>query len=96
MIKHSPAGDTPAERAALKEWLQAPDDHRRYFEIGFREGNSRVVFPADNDPLSLKQQIISTPLEGLQIMDSKMAGVAELIARREKVQRKFLPKRAKN
>jgi hypothetical protein len=32
---------------------------RRYFALGFRDSDVRVVFPADNDPLRYEQQIIA-------------------------------------
>ena len=34
------------------------DQSRRYFAVGFRDGNVRIVFPSDDDPLRYQQQII--------------------------------------
>jgi hypothetical protein len=33
------------------------DQSRRYFALGFRDSDVRVVFPAENDPLRYEQQI---------------------------------------
>ena len=42
-----------------------PDQSRRYFAVGFRDGGVRAVFPADTDPLGFKQQIVAmrSPVE---------------------------------
>ena len=35
------------------------DQSRRYFALGFRDSDVRVVFPTENDPLRYEQQIIA-------------------------------------
>jgi hypothetical protein len=44
--------------AYIKQQAAHPDQSRRYFAVGFRDGNVRIVFPSDDDPLRYQQQIV--------------------------------------
>jgi DNA invertase Pin-like site-specific DNA recombinase len=45
-----------------------PDNSRRYFSVGFRDGNVRTVFPDDDDPLRYQQQIVANGPSGFEIL----------------------------
>jgi DNA invertase Pin-like site-specific DNA recombinase len=66
-------------REARKQWLQANDEwqHQRFFEIYFREGNGRIVYPADDNPLQPRQQIVSEPFRDLEVFGFPMAKLQE-------------------
>jgi len=42
----------------MEQQAAHPDQSRRYFAVGFRDGNVRIVFPSDDDPLRYRQQIV--------------------------------------
>jgi hypothetical protein len=44
--------------AYMEQQAAHPDQSRRYFAVGFRDGNVRIVFPSDDDPLRYQQQIV--------------------------------------
>lgn len=45
-----------------------PDHSRRYFAVGFRDSNVRVVFPDDDDPLHFTQQIVASEASGFEVL----------------------------
>jgi DNA invertase Pin-like site-specific DNA recombinase len=47
--------------------FNSENSHRRYFSVGFKTGNTRIVFPDDKNPLALEQMVLSTEQDGLQI-----------------------------
>ena len=49
------------ERLALRR-----EQSRRFFVVGFRDGNVRIVFPDDDDPLRFEQQITADRVWGLE------------------------------
>jgi DNA invertase Pin-like site-specific DNA recombinase len=56
--------------AAMDSMIQAiaePRNSQRYFAVGFRDSNARVVFPNDDDPLRYEQQIIASDLSGFEV-----------------------------
>jgi hypothetical protein len=44
--------------AYIEQRAAHPDQSRRYFSVGFRDSDVRVVFPSDDDPLEYRQQIV--------------------------------------
>jgi DNA invertase Pin-like site-specific DNA recombinase len=50
------AGDVIAHMERL---AAHPNQTRRFFAVGFRDGNVRVVFPAKDDPLRYEQQVVA-------------------------------------
>jgi hypothetical protein len=46
-----------------------PDQARHYFAVGFRDGKVRIVSPADDDPLELKQRILADA-KGIELFDT--------------------------
>jgi hypothetical protein len=42
---------------------------RHYFAVGFRDGKVRIVSPADDDPLELKQRILANA-KGIELFDT--------------------------
>jgi hypothetical protein len=46
-----------------------PDQARHYFAVGFRDGKVRIVSPADDDPLELKQRILANA-KGIELFDT--------------------------
>jgi DNA invertase Pin-like site-specific DNA recombinase len=68
-IDHLRSGGDLDDVIELMEQKAAhPDQSRRYFAIGFRDSNVRVVFPADDDPLRYAQQIVSDRLSGPNVL----------------------------
>jgi DNA invertase Pin-like site-specific DNA recombinase len=51
------------ERAASR-----PGHSRRYFSVGFRDGNVRTVFPDDDDPLRYQQQVVANGQLGFEVL----------------------------
>jgi len=47
-----------------------PDQARRFFAVGFRDGNVRVVFPGKDDPLRYEQQVVADQLWGIDFITS--------------------------
>jgi hypothetical protein len=45
-----------------------PDSSRRYFAVGFRDGNVRVVYPNADDPLRFVQQITASDASGFETL----------------------------
>lgn len=45
-----------------------PKSSQRYFSVGFRNGNVRVVYPDDDDPLRFKQQVIASDKGGFDVL----------------------------
>jgi hypothetical protein len=45
-----------------------PRHSRRYFTVGFRDSNVRVVYPDDDEPLRYQQQIIASEAKGFEIL----------------------------
>ena len=43
----------------MEQLAAHPDQSRRYFAVGFRDSNVRIVFPNDDDPLQYQQQIVA-------------------------------------
>ena len=44
----------------MEEKAAHPDRSRRYFAIGFKDSNVRIVFPTDDDPLRYQQQVVAS------------------------------------
>jgi hypothetical protein len=66
------AGDVIAHMERL---AAHPDQARRFFAVGFRDGNVRVVFPAKDDPLRYEQQVVAGQLGGLDFIASDGSSV---------------------
>jgi DNA invertase Pin-like site-specific DNA recombinase len=45
-----------------------PNHSRRYFAVGFRDSNVRVVFPDGDDPLQFTQQIVASEASGFEVL----------------------------
>jgi hypothetical protein len=50
-----------------------PDHSRRYFAVGFRGSNVRVVYPNDDDPLQFKQQVVASEASGFEVLRPETA-----------------------
>jgi hypothetical protein len=50
-----------------------PDHSRRYFAVGFRDSNVRVVYPDDDDPLQFKQQVVASEASGFEFLRPETA-----------------------
>jgi DNA invertase Pin-like site-specific DNA recombinase len=61
---------TPAARRVLGVF-NSDNSNRRYFSVGFKNGNTRIVFPDDKNPLELEQMVLSAEQDGLQIIMGK-------------------------
>jgi len=61
------AGDVVAHMERL---AAHPDQARRFFAVGFRDGNVRVVFPTKDDPLRYEQQVVADRLRGIDFIAS--------------------------
>jgi hypothetical protein len=55
----SNAADDVAVIEHMTQLATHVDQSRRYFALGFRDSDVRVVFPAADDPLRYEQQIIA-------------------------------------
>lgn len=60
--------------AHIEQRADHPDQARRYFAVGFRDGKVRIVFPADGDPLRYEQQVTAEPLFGIDLLSSEESG----------------------
>jgi hypothetical protein len=61
------AGTEAEDVIAYMEGLaSAPNQRRRFFAVGFRGSNVRIVFPNADDPLRYEQQITANRVEGIQ------------------------------
>jgi DNA invertase Pin-like site-specific DNA recombinase len=54
--------------AHMERLATHPDQARRFFAVGFRDGNVRVVFPAKDDPLRYEQQVVAGRLGGIDFI----------------------------
>lgn len=50
----------------MEEMASHPDQRRRFFVIGFRDGKFRAVFPDENDPLRYSRQVLDDRAFGFQ------------------------------
>jgi DNA invertase Pin-like site-specific DNA recombinase len=64
------SGKQQAEAAIahMDQAAASPKHSRRYFSVGFRDGNVRVVFPDADDPLRYQQQIIASDDKGFEVL----------------------------
>jgi DNA invertase Pin-like site-specific DNA recombinase len=57
-------GETNSEAADVIEYLKDsktdPRERRRYFAVGFKNGDVRAVYPDDNDPMRFEEQVLAT------------------------------------
>ena len=53
--------------AHMSRATENPKHSRRFFAVGFRDSNVRIVFPDDDDPLRYHQQIVATEASGFEI-----------------------------
>jgi hypothetical protein len=58
-LKATAADDAGDVIAHMEQKAAQPEQARRYFAVGFRDSNVRIVFPADYDPLRYEQQIVT-------------------------------------
>ncbi len=62
-LKSDPKATSMADVIAhLEQKVMDKSESRRYFAVGFKAGNVRVVYPNPNDPLQLDEQIVSADL----------------------------------
>jgi DNA invertase Pin-like site-specific DNA recombinase len=52
--------------AYMEQLASRPEQSRRFFAVGFRDSNVRIVFPTDSDPLKFEQQVTADQVWGLQ------------------------------
>jgi DNA invertase Pin-like site-specific DNA recombinase len=64
-LKGETDGDWDDVIAHMEEKAAHPDQSRRFFAVGFRDSNVRVVFPDNDDPLQYRQQIVASAASGL-------------------------------
>jgi len=57
-LKGMAAGEADDVIAHMEQQAAHPDQSRRYFAVGFRDSNVRIVFPEVDDPLRYQQQIV--------------------------------------
>jgi hypothetical protein len=55
--------------AHIEERAADPDQTRRYFAVGFRDGKVRIVFPKDDDPYELRQHVLANA-KGIELFDT--------------------------
>jgi Recombinase zinc beta ribbon domain len=55
--------------AHMERLVMHPDQARRFFAVGFRDGSVRVVFPAKDDPLRYEQQVVAGQSGGLDFIE---------------------------
>jgi DNA invertase Pin-like site-specific DNA recombinase len=60
------AGDVIAH---IEERAADPDQTRRYFAVGFRDGKVRMVSPKDDDPHELRQHVLANA-KGIEFFDA--------------------------
>lgn len=56
--------------AYLEQLAARPDQSRRYFAVGFRDSDVRIVFPSDDDPLGYRQQVVVRK-KSMEILDTE-------------------------
>jgi DNA invertase Pin-like site-specific DNA recombinase len=50
----------------MERLASAPEQSRRFFAVGFRDSNVRIVFPNPDDPLRYEQQVTADKVQGIQ------------------------------
>jgi DNA invertase Pin-like site-specific DNA recombinase len=50
----------------MKQLASRPEQSRRFFAVGFRDSNVRIVFPSQEDPLQFQQQITADKVWGVE------------------------------
>jgi hypothetical protein len=53
--------------AHMEEKAAHPDQSRRFFAVGFRDSNVRIVFPENDEPLRYQQQIVANGQAGFEV-----------------------------
>jgi hypothetical protein len=62
--------------AYMEQLAAHPDQSRRYFAVGFRDSDVRIVFPSEDDPLQYRQQAIARK-QSMQILDTEIDADAQ-------------------
>jgi DNA invertase Pin-like site-specific DNA recombinase len=50
----------------IDQMASRPEQSRRFFAVGFRYSNVRIVFPDQHDPLRFEEQVTADPVWGIQ------------------------------
>jgi hypothetical protein len=58
-LRATAAGEADDVITHMEQQAAHPDQSRRYFSVGFRDSNARIVFPEVDDPLRYQQQIVA-------------------------------------
>jgi hypothetical protein len=65
-LKQMAGSEAHAMVAYMEQVASRPKQSRRFFAVGFRDSNVRIVFPNDSDPLKFEQQVTADKVWGLQ------------------------------
>jgi DNA invertase Pin-like site-specific DNA recombinase len=79
-LKGMAAGEAEDVIACMEQQAVHSDQSRRYFAVGFRDSNVRIVFPEVDDPLRYQQQIVAREHRGIVVLESDMALRQEVAA----------------
>jgi DNA invertase Pin-like site-specific DNA recombinase len=58
-LRQSSGSETEDVVAHMEQLASHPDQSRRYFAVGFRDSDVRIVFPDNENPLEYRQQVLA-------------------------------------